>query len=94
MANQERTRGRTWERIRQRVLDADPLCRMCDAAGLVTAAQEVDHIVPLHRGGTDDPDNLQGLCKPCHAIKTAEDMGWAREATGLDGWPEAGEGRR
>jgi 5-methylcytosine-specific restriction endonuclease McrA len=32
---------------------------------------ECDHIVPLHRGGSNDPGNLQSLCKECHAIKTA-----------------------
>lgn len=31
---------------------------------------ELDHIVPLHRGGTDAPDNLQLLCSPCHKEKT------------------------
>lgn len=27
---------------------------------------EVDHIVPLSRGGTNDIDNLRILCKSCH----------------------------
>ena len=31
---------------------------------------DVDHITPLHMGGTDDPDNLQALCPACHRRKT------------------------
>ncbi len=31
------------------------------------------------RGGTDDPDNLQGMCHDCHSRKTAiEDGRWDR----------------
>jgi 5-methylcytosine-specific restriction enzyme A len=36
---------------------------------------ELDHIVPLHKGGTDARDNLVGLCMTHHAAKTAADMG-------------------
>jgi hypothetical protein len=32
---------------------------------------EVDHIVPLHWGGADDPSNMQLLTKEAHARKTA-----------------------
>lgn len=31
---------------------------------------EADHIVAVEEGGSDDPDNLQPLCIPCHALKT------------------------
>ena len=31
---------------------------------------EVDHITPLCQGGSNEPSNLQALCKPCHADKT------------------------
>lgn len=29
----------------------------------------IDHIIPLARGGTDDIENLQTLCRPCNAAK-------------------------
>ena len=32
---------------------------------------EVDHIVAVQDGGTDDPANLRLLCKPCHKDRTA-----------------------
>lgn len=54
-----------------------PLCVRCDAAGRITAATELDHILPLYKGGADDETNLQGLCEQCHKDKTAEDMGHA-----------------
>lgn len=33
----------------------------------------VDHKVPLHRGGTNDPSNLQILCPTCNVRKGAKD---------------------
>jgi 5-methylcytosine-specific restriction protein A len=54
----------------------------------VTAGVEVDHILPVHKGGTDEDDNLQALCHECHESKTRTDLGQRdRPATGLDGWP-------
>lgn len=33
---------------------------------------EVDHIVPISRGGTDRPTNLRLLCPPCNKKKSAK----------------------
>lgn len=41
-------------------------CRLCGAAGV---AIEVDHIVPVARGGSDALDNLQTLCFQCNRGK-------------------------
>ena len=52
--------------MRRRVLREEPLCRACGERSSV----EVDHIVPLHRGGSlMDRANLQGLCVECHQSK-------------------------
>lgn len=60
------------------------MCAMCK----VSAATELDHIVALANGGTNDEDNLQGLCAACHEIKTIADLGYKqRVTTGIDGWP-------
>jgi 5-methylcytosine-specific restriction protein A len=61
-------------RIRDRVLRANPLCVHCRKAGRLAQATEVDHIRPLHMGGTDDGANLQGLCHECHRKKTAQEL--------------------
>lgn len=62
----ERGYPSNWEKVRLHVLRRDPSCKGCEAA----LSTECDHIKPLERGGTNHPDNLQGLCKPCHSIKT------------------------
>lgn len=67
----ERTRGRAWMELRERILRRDNgLCLDCRAAGRVRLACEVDHNVPLYAGGTDDEDNLRSLCASCHEAKS------------------------
>jgi 5-methylcytosine-specific restriction protein A len=31
---------------------------------------EVDHIIPVAKGGSWEPENLWTLCKTCHTAKT------------------------
>lgn len=85
----ERKRGTTNQRNRQRVLKRDNgLCVHCMAAGKVSFATEVDHKVPLCKGGTDSDDNKQSLCHACHSVKTARDLGKRpRNSVGVDGMP-------
>ena len=37
------------------------------------AAHEVDHIVPKCKQGDDRMENLQAICRQCHAAKTARE---------------------
>jgi len=62
--------GHEWQRTRKFILRRDPVCVI---AGCNEAAAEVDHIVPKRMGGPDTPENLQGLCKHHHSIKTANE---------------------
>ena len=39
----------------------------------LTARYDVDHITPLHAGGTNYPKNLQLTCGPCNSKKRAQD---------------------
>ena len=39
-----------------------------------TEAWDIDHIVPVANGGSNDDDNLQLLCASCHKRKTAKDV--------------------
>lgn len=39
------------------------------------APWEVDHIIPVADGGSDQPANLRLLCRPCHVTVTGE---WRR----------------
>jgi 5-methylcytosine-specific restriction protein A len=75
-ANQSRhARGydSVWTRYSRLYLRINPLCRTCDQAGRTTVATLVDHIQPL-RLRPDlrlDSENLQPMCRSCHAVKTA-----------------------
>jgi 5-methylcytosine-specific restriction enzyme A len=50
------------------------LCQACLEQGRVTLGDEVDHIVPLQQGGSDDDSNKRLLCRPCHKAKTAREL--------------------
>jgi len=54
------------------VLAQNPWCE-CGARTTM-----VDHIIPRSQGGTDDPENLKAMCKPCHSRKTVKDGRWGR----------------
>lgn len=71
-----RIRGRELQRIRDEHFRAHPLCVRCLAMDppRYSIATELDHTLALTNGGTDTPDNRQGLCAPCHVDKTAEDL--------------------
>lgn len=75
----DRGYGWAWKKQRAVVLNRDQgLCRTCRASGRVTAATEVDHIVPKSSGGSDDESNLQAICADCHKAKTAREAQGAR----------------
>lgn len=81
-ASPNRTRGRKWMAIRQRILTRDRfICCECKRKGTIRPADKVDHITPLSKGGTDDEDNLESLCNPCHDTKTAREAAEAQGRT-------------
>jgi 5-methylcytosine-specific restriction enzyme A len=90
MVETPRTRGRKWMKLRDIALQRTQYrCAECLRNDRLTPARQVDHIIPLHKGGTDHPDNLEALCLSCHERKTAADMGYkVKQKIGLDGWPE------
>lgn len=72
--NQSFYNSRAWRKLRQRILDSEPLCRSCKAKGIITEATEIDHIKPINESGNKwDINNLQPLCKSCHSSKTAKE---------------------
>lgn len=84
-STRERSR-RPWDRTRRRIFQRDRgLCQLCKAAERATRATEVDHIVSLAQGGTDEDSNLQSVCSSCHRAKTlreAADARWGADWAG------------
>lgn len=74
-----------WLMAARMFLAAHPFCVECARRGMVTAATEVDHIIP-HKGNMKlfwDRSNWQPLCHACHSRKTAlEDGGFGRDPGG------------
>ena len=65
--------GRPWRRLRDQVLKRDGYVCQCDSCQqriMPLVAHEVDHIISLAEGGTDDPGNLMAINRDCHAKKT------------------------
>lgn len=61
-----------WRKMRMVVLNEEPNCRVCFENGRINESTEVDHIKPIRLGGAKlDRNNLQGLCKSCHARKSS-----------------------
>ncbi len=73
-SRQERGYGRSWEIRRVLILQRDKyICQECRRKGIATRASTVDHVIAKAHGGTDDDDNLESLCWPCHRTKTGKE---------------------
>ena len=80
-SRQSRGYGRAHEKMRERVLSEEPLCRECLKHRRNTPTKIADHIVPKAEGGGDERANYQGLCEPCSDEKTAAEAARARGVT-------------
>jgi hypothetical protein len=87
-----------WRRLRAAKLADKPLCEVCERRGKLVAADTVDHVIAIAKGGEAFPalDGLMSLCESCHNQKTARlDGAFGREARdglafkgcGVDGFP-------
>ncbi len=76
-----------WQRLRRDRLSEHPLCERCGEQGIVTAATEVHHVIPVETALTRqekerlmfDYTNLRALCHDCH-VKAHTDMGRSGKA--------------
>jgi 5-methylcytosine-specific restriction protein A len=70
----ERKRGSAGVRDRERIRARDcGLCQECRRQGKVGVGSDVDHIVPLWEGGSDDDSNKELLCVGHHLNKSKEE---------------------
>jgi 5-methylcytosine-specific restriction protein A len=59
-----------WLMLRRRVLFDQPMCAWCG-----DIATQVDHIVPIEKGGEPwSRENCQALCGPCHSRKSRAEV--------------------
>lgn len=68
-----------WAKIRARILERDPVCKICS----VRPSRFCDHIVA--KADLNGPDDLQGVCGPCHDQKSAREGAAAAKAKGRPG---------
>jgi 5-methylcytosine-specific restriction protein A len=83
--------GGQHRKLREQLLQQEPLCRLCKAKGRVTPATIADHVVPIAKGGAvHSLSNLQPVCAECHVDKSNADKGHrVKPRIGADGWPES-----
>jgi 5-methylcytosine-specific restriction enzyme A len=63
-----------WQRAA--ILRRDPVCKCagckhCTTTGCTSPSTQADHITPVAEHGSNHTANGQGLCTPCHSVKTA-----------------------
>lgn len=51
-------------------------CHYCGRDAKTTdVVLEIDHVIPIARGGTDDPQNLITGCRECNSAKSSRSLG-------------------
>jgi 5-methylcytosine-specific restriction protein A len=71
-----------WRTTRNDYISKHPICEECERKGYLVKGYFVDHITPLEVLPTEynaimqacNPDNLQTLCRSCHADKTNKEI--------------------
>lgn len=67
------------------LLEQDPTCCYC-GRDLNEDSMTIEHLTPLSRGGTNDPENIEIACKRCNGTKgdqTLQEMIAKRRGTGI-----------
>lgn len=68
------------KRQRARILRRDGYQCQLHLTGCLGTATDMDHVVNVAAGGSDDDSNMQALCHPCHQKKTSGEAVAARAA--------------
>lgn len=68
-------RGQLSPGVRYRIMERDAfVCLRCGVQTDLT----IDHIQPVDQGGSDDPENLQTLCRSCNSSKGTKTIGFGK----------------
>lgn len=65
---EQRGYGTAWRALRAKLLRG-AYCVICGHPGSTNNPLSLDHVVPKARGGSDDPGNLQPLCRQHNSAK-------------------------
>lgn len=69
----KKRRSTVLNKHKKMLLEMMPSCNKCGVS-VTNKTAELDHIVPVIRGGGNRLDNLQLLCKNCHTEKTKKEI--------------------
>lgn len=61
--------GKNWTALSKFVVESEQVCRNCGTTETYANPLTTDHIVPRSRGGSNDRENLQCLCRRCNSAK-------------------------
>lgn len=61
------------QRIARIFLAAGGKCHICKRVLRPGDDYEIDHVIAISRGGSDDDDNLAPACNWCHDLKSKDD---------------------
>ena len=64
-----------WRTLRKVMLSKQPICQACKQRGIITSANEVDHVFAWRQIGKQAfyKNCFQCLCHDCHASKTQQE---------------------
>lgn len=67
-------RAKVSNELRQEIFERDDYtCVICESTE--KESLEIDHIMPISKGGKTEPDNLQTLCHDCN-VRKGNDIDW------------------
>ncbi len=73
-ASERKKNSTHWKKLRLMILNRDGWS--CQYCGEVERSEmTIDHIIPIARGGTDEPENLISACKRCNYSKQDKVVG-------------------
>jgi 5-methylcytosine-specific restriction protein A len=79
----KRDRGRAAQKRNFAIKLRDKWTCQNPECGVITTELEIDHIVPLSEGGSDEDSNKQSLCITCHRAKSAVERSKVGRGTSL-----------
>lgn len=82
-------KSKRWQKVRSNVWARDKgLCQRCLKQGFIKAGDTVHHIIELTPDNITDPnialseDNLETLCRDCHAAVHRKEKRWTVDELG------------